>query len=127
MWKHFLPEGKRLYGYTPRKGEGLSGKAFYRSYSGRKLKKKGHLKPLVWSGESMALAKIRDVRATRNRATLVQHARGLNRRHPASQVRMNEEIRAIAPNEIREAARFSSGVFKRLVRQVKASKTTRIA
>lgn len=49
--KHFTVEGGKEYDYAPRKGEGLSGKAYWKSYLGRKRKKWGHQMPLVWSGD----------------------------------------------------------------------------
>jgi len=126
MHHHFQFEAFQRYGYKPRKGMGLSGKAFYRSYWGRKLKQKKQQLPLVWSGEQRTLAKIRDVRATKKRATLVQHARGLNRRNPASQIHMNEEIRAVAPFEAKEAVQLAGKLFGKKFRGLKASKTIRV-
>ena len=66
--KHFTKEGEKEYNYTPRKGEeeGTSGKAFWRSYTGRKLKAKGHTLPLVWSGELRQGSKTARITATRN-------------------------------------------------------------
>lgn len=101
MAKHFTVAGGREYGYKPRAGEGKSGKAFWRSYTGRKKRQKGHQRPMVWSGEQETLARIMDIRANRNRARIVQHARGLNRRNPKSAIRMNDEIRSVSDREVR--------------------------
>jgi hypothetical protein len=130
MFRHFRSEAFSRYGYAPRKGEGLSGKAFYQSYTGRKNKQKGHMKPLVWSGEQEMLAKIRDVRSTRQgsigRARLIQHARGLNRRNPNSEIRMNEEIRAIAPSEEKEAFSRSGVLLRKAYRELRGTTTKRV-
>jgi hypothetical protein len=126
MKKHFTVEGGREYGYTPRKGEGLSGKEFWRSYTGQKKRKKGHRRPMVFSGASETLAKILDVRATSKRARLVQHARGLNRRNPHSTIRMNEEIRQISDHEVRQAERFAGSMLKRKYAGITSTITTRI-
>lgn len=127
MHMHFEPIAFSRYGYKPRKGMNLSGKPFYRSYTGRKMKRFGHMLPLVYSGESRDLALgNKDVRATRKEARLVQHARGLNRRNPRSDIRMNDEIRAIAPSEEREAVRVAEREFKKRVRAITATKTTRV-
>lgn len=124
---HFQPLAFARYGYKPRKGMNLSGPAFWWSYTGRKQKEKGHVLPLVWSGKSKELALgTKTVVATRKEARLVQHARGLNRRNPNSGIRMHEEIRAIAPSEEREAVRVAEKEFKRRLRAITATKTTRV-
>lgn len=125
--RHFRIEAKRLYNYTPRKGEGLSGKAFYRSYMGRKLKQKGHQLPLVWSGEQRTLARIGEVRSRGNKTVLVRGCRGLNRRNPNSLIRMNEEVRRMADSERREAATLAQKTFAAKLRSIHAKKTTRIS
>ena len=98
----FTEQAKALLGYAHRKGEepGTSTKRFFRSYTGRKLKKFGHRKPLVWSGESRRDAtRIADVRATSNGVKVVLHARKLNYRNRYSSIYMNEEVRRIATSE----------------------------
>jgi hypothetical protein len=128
MPMHFRATAFDRYNYKPRKGTGLSGKAFYKSYVGQKLRKQGHLLPLVFSGESKRLATQGDpqIEATRYKATLVQRARGLNRRHPKSQIHMNEEIRAVTQSEINAAAMIAGRAFRRLAAELKASKTTKV-
>lgn len=112
MAKHFTVAGGREYGYKPRQGEGKSGKEFWRSYCGQKKRKKGHQRPLVFSGESETLARIMDIRADSKRARIVQHARGLNRRNPNSAIRMNEEIRAISDKEVRADVELFAEIFQ---------------
>lgn len=101
--KHFTAAGATEYGYTPRQGErgsqDLASRGFRRSYTGRKLKYKGHTRPLVYSGEAERLSRIRDVRATSKGVRVVLRANKLNWRNPRSQVRMNEEIRMISAGE----------------------------
>ena len=60
--KHFTQRGATEYGYTARAGQRGSGKAFRRSYQGQKLKIKGHTRPLVYSGDSQKLTRLRIVR-----------------------------------------------------------------
>jgi hypothetical protein len=62
--KHFTTKGGSEYNYQARQGERGSGKAFKRSYTARKLRKYGHTRPMVWSGQSEAFSRIRDVRST---------------------------------------------------------------
>lgn len=102
MPKRFTQEGARELDYSPRAGEqlGLDRKAFWRSYTGRKLRQKGHTKPLVFSGESEALAtRIRDIRATGKGARVINHARKLNFHSRRMSMRMNEEVTRISPRE----------------------------
>lgn len=126
MHKHFTAAGGKEYGYAPRKGEGLSGKAFWQSYTGRKNKQKGHMTPLVWSGEQQELAKIRDVRAGRKKARLVQHARGLNRRNPKSNIRMNDEIRIISEREVNINSEFAGKLLRKKYRAISGTQITKI-
>jgi hypothetical protein len=95
--KHFTVAGAREYGYTPRSGEGQSGKLFWRSYTGRKQKSKGHTRPLVWSGELEELSKTGRITATAtaNRShckVALSAARKANFRHPSSRIDMADEL-----------------------------------
>lgn len=129
MAKHFTTLGAREYNYTPRSGEraGVGSKAFFRSYTGRKQKEKGHTRPLVWTGASELLAKIRDIRATSKRARIVQHARGLNRRNPRSEVNPAEEIQRTTERErrvVRVTFKRTYGRRARAVREVERKRIT---
>lgn len=128
MPKHFTLAGAREYGYTPRQGEqpGLSRKQYFRSYTGRKQQEKGHRRPLVWSGASELLAKIRDVRGTSRRVRLVQHARGLNRRNPRSQVNMAQEIRAVSRLEELAAVQYAEQAYGKHLAAIRERRTTTI-
>lgn len=89
--------------YTRRSGEGMSVHAptFRRTYTGRKLRQKGHMKPLVWSGESRRLARSASISST-SKGVKIKYPglRKFNLRHPKSQIRMNEEFRRIADYEV---------------------------
>lgn len=124
--KHFTVAGGREYNYTPRKGEGKTGKEFWKSYTGQKKKTKGHTRPLVYSGESETLAKIPDIRSGRRMARIVQHARGLNRRNPASSIRMNDEIRTISAGERRIDVAFAQRSLDKKYRELRASRIRKI-
>lgn len=129
MPKHFTTEGAREYNYTPRKGEqaGLGTKEFFRSYTGRKAKQKGHKRPMVWSGASEILARIRDVQATSKRARIKQHARGLNRRNPKSDVRMNLEIRTTSAPERRAVRLHVLKTYTREAKMIRSRSKRRVA
>jgi len=97
--KHFTVRGAREYGYKKRKGEGLSGKAFRRSYTGQKLKRKGHTYPLVWSGVSQRRSQMGRITATSKRARVSMSIPAFNFRHPASDINMREEMETISRRE----------------------------
>ena len=62
--KHFTVEGGKEYDYAPRSGDGKSGKAFWRSYQGRKQRKYGHQNPLEWSGDLKQRAQVARITTT---------------------------------------------------------------
>lgn len=107
----------RAAGYSPRKGEGTSGKAFWRSYAGRKRKKFGHSRPLEWSGETRRAVAMANVTTTRTHARIAYPgARKLNFRHPKSDIRMSQEFTKILPSESADLARRFDDELDRLLR-----------
>lgn len=113
----FTVRGGKMLNYAPRRGQepGLTFKQFKRSYTYRKRRQFGHIKPLVFTGESENLAKIRDIRSTSKGVKIINHARGLNRKHPKSKVVMSDEVRRIAVHEKEELTKYlSEQVDKRI-------------
>lgn len=128
--KHFTTAGASEYGYTPRQGErGNAGlKGFRRSYTGRKLRLKGHTRPLVYSGQSENLTKIKDVRATATKeeakGRVVIHAPTFNRKGKGSRCDMRAEIQTIsAPETVILAQVAGSGIARRY-KAIRDSQTT---
>lgn len=120
--EHFTDKGRRKYKYAPRKGERLprSSKAFKSSYSGRKLRQKGHLLPLVFSGDSRSLAlSRRKVVATSKGMRAIVNAPGLNRRNPASKIDMRDEMTRVTPDEERTLIKLLGDRIERGFRQIK--------
>lgn len=99
--KHFTAAGAREYGYQPRSGErGSRGsKAFKSSYTGRKLRQKGHTLPLVWSGLSRTFTRMRDVRSTSKGARVVMNPPALNLRPKGGTIDMRDELTRISIRE----------------------------
>lgn len=92
--KHFTREGYQLYQYTPRQGEANTGtKIFKKSYTGRKLKKFGHTNPMVYTGVSERLTRVRDVRANSKGCKIVMPAFALNFRPKGGRINMVNELR----------------------------------
>ena len=96
--RHFTKGAAQLYGYAQRKGEGTSGKKFWRSYTGRKQKKWGHTRPLVFSGLSLVLTRKRNYSITKTQIT-IRLPTGFNRRNKHSNVNMRDEITTVLPQE----------------------------
>jgi hypothetical protein len=79
-----------------RQGErGTGTKFFKKSYTGRKLHKWGHTRPLEWSGVTRARASVLDVKATSKGGKLITHVNVLNF-HPW----LYEEFCRTTPDEI---------------------------
>lgn len=119
---HFGNKATSRYGYAKRAGEsGNTRRKFSRSYTGRKLKKYGHTRPLELTGASKAEALSSDRVDTKYRggegAALIPLPQGFNRRAAGSRVRMNEEIRAVREDELKElgdllTAEIAKGIEK---------------
>ena len=76
------------------------GEGFKQSYQGRKLLLVGHTRPLVFSGESEALTRIRNVRSTSGGSQVVMRANKLNLKNPHSEIDMREEATRISNREV---------------------------
>ena len=129
--KHFTKAGAREYGYMPRAGEsGNTRPSFLRSYTGRKLKEKGHTKPLVWSGTSQTLSKIRIVRSTatkaRSKAEVVLRTPGLNRQNKDSQIPMRDEVTHVTEAEARKIIEVFDNEVGRQLAAIHTQQTTQI-
>lgn len=89
-------------GYEKRKGEqsGMSRRGFFASYTGRKLRRWGHRRPLEFSGETRRLVRTASITSTSN-STRVAYpgARKFNFRNPRSTIRMADEFRRLTSDE----------------------------
>ena len=123
--KHFTQRGATEYGYKPRAGQrGNERPTFRSSYTGQKLRRFGHTRPLVYTGLSERLSRERKVRST-SKGVRVLLPPGFNRRQSQSDINMREELTTIKHlgSEYNQLVRL----FDRIVgRELKASrKTTR--
>lgn len=114
---HFDESANQRYGYTTRKGGGMSPsqKGYTSSYVGRKRRKLGHNRPLVFSGaaRSEALGSPK-IRGTHKEARVVLPSK-FNFRHPKSRVNMREEITRIIPEESRVLLDIGRARFRQLI------------
>ncbi len=103
--EHFTNRGATKYGYTPRSGE--RGRehpgGFRRSYTGKKLRAKGHTRPLEWSGESRQKSRTPRIVATAKKGEakvrVIMNVPGLNRRYAGSPIDMRAELVRVIPAE----------------------------
>lgn len=129
--KHFTNAGATEYGYTPRKGERGSGRAWKGSYTARKLKKFGHTRPLEWSGRSKERTRAARVQAysanKKSRVEIRMNATALNFKAKGSTINMRDEMTRLSKQEntilTRLLGRYLSGRFKAVTasRTVQAS------
>jgi hypothetical protein len=121
--KHFTHRGATEYGYEPRQGErgSAGGRGFRRTYTGRKLHRYGHTRPLVYTGESERESKTARIVATSKRVRVRMKLPRLNWRHESRTKTMREELTMIsAAEEKRLLALFTD----RLMKGLKGIKTT---
>jgi hypothetical protein len=102
--KRFTAEHARKAGYAPRKGQdkGQGSKSFWKSYTGRKMKKFGHTRPLEFTGRTRKAMATANISATTKGATIrYPGARVFNYRNPLSDpaMNLNLEFRTILPEE----------------------------
>jgi len=128
--KHFTNPGAREYGYTPRQGERgrphPKGK-FYRTYTGRKLRQRGHTRPLVLTGESRALTRMRIVRADSKGVRIPIKANKLNYRYRGSPIHMRDEMTRISMRERQQLIRRGERYLAAAVMRSKARVSKRVA
>lgn len=111
---HFQKKAFSRYGYKKRKGmEFARGtKAFRDSYTGDKLRRKGHIIPLVFSGNTRNLAKQSEARPIARRVDVITRAPTLNLRNSNSDINMREEFQTFTPAELEAMARAMDRKFQ---------------
>lgn len=128
--KHFTTAGGTEYGYKPRKGErgNPDRKGFDRSYTGRKLRFKGHTRPLVFSGRSMRSAMASNkVVATSKGARAIVNAPALNFRNPHSNIDMRSEMTTVSAAERSVMIRLFNTSVERGLRRAQSRQTKKVA
>lgn len=136
--EHFGSNVRRRYPgvYEKRKGEDQArrdrtlevlGKARGRrgqTYSHRKLRAVGHLRPLEFTGDLMdQLLGTPRIVVTR-KGGRIKLPRKANFRHPQSKVRILDELRAIRPDELAHLSKVFADHLRRLLRALGAKKAT---
>lgn len=105
--KRFTAEHGRKANYAKRKGEesGIDTKAFFRSYTGRKLRKWGHRRPMEWSGDTRRNVRYANINNTSKGCRVAYPgANKLNYRPRGGRINMADEFRRLLPEEINKLA-----------------------
>ena len=126
--QRFTAEHARKAGYAPRQGEtaGL-GKKFWNTYTGQKLKWKGHKRPLEWSGETRRAVRYGNISHTTKGARVAYPgARKLNFRRWPSSPHMADEFRRLLPDEIRRLAEEFDRVLDREMNRDQSAETRQV-
>lgn len=117
--KHFTHRGAAEYGYTPRKGEDATGKRFRNSYTGKKFRLFHHTDPLVYTGTSKQLTRLRDVRATGKGCRVVMRAPALNLKPKGGRIDMRDEMTRISTAEQLRLTQSGGDRLKRGISKVR--------
>jgi hypothetical protein len=114
--KHFTQRGAAEYHYQYRS----------KKYTAVKRRKHGHKLPLVFTGRSRMLTRMRDVRPTAKGVRVVMRAPALNFRPKGWTHTMREEMTRVSQGEAKQlATRFGRFMAKRL-KADRTTETTRI-
>lgn len=103
--EHFKNSAMSRYNYTPRRGESGSGFGFKGSYTKGKMKKFGHTKPLVYTGQSMHATALRDIRPRHDGVKIHLHAPLFNFRPKGGRIDLNLEMTALTAGEVEQLSR----------------------
>jgi hypothetical protein len=126
---HFRNLASTRYNYTPRQGErGRTVANFNRSYTGRKLAKFGHTRPLVYTGESERASQTPTIEAVAKRGSarvaVRMRAYKLNYRYAGSPIDMRAELQTVIPAESQALADGLRDFLARNYRAVGDQSTT---
>lgn len=117
--RHFQEDATARYGYTRRKGSGRSPgeKGFASTYAGRKLRRFGHARPLVFTGEGERLAQMLDLRVSSSQSRVVL-PRKFNFKNPKSRVDMRAELTRVLQPEADEISQVGATTLGREVDEI---------
>ena len=109
--KRFTKEHAAAAGYRKRKGEEMQfrTKAFWGSYTGRKLRKFGHALPLVFTGQTRDRARMATIQVTTNRGQIRYSVNALNF-NPWTR----DEFISLTPAEVATLGQTFEGVYARI-------------
>lgn len=119
---HFDTSATSRYRYRARRGSRIADRNTYKfrnSYTGRKLRRFGHERPLVFTGRAMMESQFRDIRADSKKGKAVL-SRRFNLRNPNSEINMREEVTRVLPREAMALRRAGARAMKAKLKDLKA-------
>ena len=124
--EHFTPKGARKYFYAQRKTKRITTGTVRRLKNGAPLAPSGN--PLEWSGRSRSLAKVRKIKATTRRSSVVSPIRVFNfwpnAKNP--KINMRVEYSFVPKSELREISKRQQPLLERDINNSKARTHIRI-
>ena len=126
---HFTHAGARKYKYALRQGERTpGGHPIPRSYTWRKLRQRGHTRPLEFYGREKARAVANDkvLADTNGLGCDVHLPQGFYRKHPRSKAVMADEIRAVTHDEVQYLQNFWVAELTKRMDRIAKGRTYRI-
>jgi len=114
--KHFANRASSEYDYAPRQGERGSGanRKFSATYTGSKLKRYGHTRPLELTGASRRQATATAVVRSTSKSVRVSFPAGnLSFSHPSGRINMRREVEAISAADRYELGQIMDNALER--------------
>lgn len=124
--QHFTRKGAVEYEYEPRHGEPGKkpmGRRFSQTYTGKKLKTRGHTRPLLYSGHSKRSTRMGRAIATSRRVRIVMRAPNLNWIPPGWKHTMRDELTAVSQRDMGRLTHNFRDTLMRLIGGLKGKKT----
>ncbi len=102
-------------------------KARTKKYRRHKLKTKGHSLPMVYSGETRTLSRIRNIKATATGVKIILRMPILNTSRKGGKVNMREEMTAVNARERATLIKLFVRQMALKINSIRATRTKRIA
>lgn len=99
---------------------GRDSKAFRYSHTGRKLRRKGHMRPLVWTGQAMMESQLLRLTAS-SRWAKVRLSNRFNLRPRYSAISMRSEVTRVIPSESAYLRRVAAAAMKAKLKELQQS------
>ncbi len=126
--KHFTREAYRLYGYTPRVGEGGAAvqKMWKGTYTARKLKKWGHTDPLVYGGFTRRITNSATITATSKSVRVVMPAGNLAMQPKKARMILLNDAEVVTQHELARMAAIIDRIIDNHLKSANETHETKI-
>jgi len=126
--QHFTKRGAQMYGYKSRKGDpgNPDPYGFRKSYQGQKLKKYGHTRPLVKTGESARATSIASITGSSRHVRLSMPGGWIGATNHKHHIDTLDEFTRLSDSDREVLAETWAESFDRALAMEQATKTTTI-